>query len=65
MNLHINPSFEQPWTNLLPYGSLTNQQPLGYHLHIRNVGATLLSKGFRPDDPPILETVQVIPECVH
>ncbi len=65
MSLHYNPSFELPWTDLPPVGALTNQQPAGFKLLVRGIGMPLQSLGYAPDDPPIFETVAVIPECVH
>lgn len=65
IELMSNGGFECGWTDLLPVGGLTNQQPLGFSLAIRGRGEPLMSAGFRPDESPIFEIVEIVPECVH
>jgi hypothetical protein len=60
-----NGSFERGWTDLLPYGSLINQQSRGFYTYIRTIGTKLLSTGFTPDENPRYETVAVIPEWIN
>lgn len=58
-----NGDFENGWTTDDTTG---NQTPHGWTLVWQNNGAQMLSSGAFPgDDPPVIETVVAVPECVH
>lgn len=62
-NILYNGSFEQGWETEPQHG---NQIPHGWALMWSPPGDTMLSAGAFPfDDPPIIDTVAAVPECVH
>ncbi len=67
INLLVNRGIPTGWTNMLPWNNLTNQQPLGFHIHIAVPGEELDSADsyVGPDDAPVVTTATVVPECVH
>ncbi len=56
-NLLVNGGFEEPWTDLPPAGSLTNQQPAGWTLVWLEPGTPLWDA---PGD-----IARGVPECLH
>lgn len=67
----MNLSFEQGWDDIIIGATGTQpgrqgQQPTGWTLTALPIGSKLLSAGVFPnDDPPLMETVKTVPECIH
>ena len=63
MNVLYNGNFEGGWQTDPATG---NQIPAGWGLMWSQPGEAMLSSGAFPfDDPPVFETVEALPECVH
>lgn len=65
LELLSNGSFERGWLNVAARPGLINQVPVGWTVTWAQPGETLLSACVGPDDPPVMDTATVVPECVH